>query len=226
MQNSSPPSRYHYNEDCLAKFVVEHLKWPIKKIGSRWVGADYDSILEQGGLHDVDEANLLFAAAGRILIKSALQFAVNRGNTRVEESDLFGGENQYSRFALDSLIVEAGVQISNVEDFLLYFVGSSEIVTEQDISAMLIAAKIPEKDTETVIEWLARLTFIGFEVGPNRFEFLYDEQDTRKFSIMARKTADETTNGTRRFRIHPAFHAFLEIKSHPTAAPGQMNIDL
>jgi hypothetical protein len=44
------------------------------------------------------------------LIKSALQFAVNRGRTRVAEKDLIDGEKQYSRFALDSLIVEARVR--------------------------------------------------------------------------------------------------------------------
>jgi len=66
LDNSSPPSRYHDNEDCLAEFVVKHLKWPIKKVRNRWVGMDYDTILEQGGIHDVDQANLLLAAAGRI----------------------------------------------------------------------------------------------------------------------------------------------------------------
>jgi hypothetical protein len=81
LENCSPPSRYHDNEDCLAKFVVEHLKWPINKIGNRWVGADYDSILEQGGFHDVDEANLLLAAAGRI------QVAKRLGQTHFDEME-------------------------------------------------------------------------------------------------------------------------------------------
>lgn len=79
---------------------------------------------------------------------------------------------------------------------------------------------------ELVIEWLARLTFIGFEVAPNRFDFLYNEQDLRKLSAMARKTSDETTGGLRRFRIHPAFHAFLEIAPHRATTPGQMVISL
>jgi hypothetical protein len=81
LENSSPPSRYHDNEDCLAKFVVEHLKWPIKKIGNRWVGADYDSILEQGGFYDVDQTNLIFAAAGRILVAKRL------GQTHFDEME-------------------------------------------------------------------------------------------------------------------------------------------
>jgi hypothetical protein len=79
---------------------------------------------------------------------------------------------------------------------------------------------------EVVIRLFGELTFLGFEVAPNRFEFLYDEQDERKTSIMAQKTATETTNGVRRFRIHPAFHAYLEIKPHILTTPGQMLIDL
>lgn len=99
------------------------------------------------------------------LIKSALQSAVNRGHTRIDERDLLSGEKHYSRFALDSLIVEAGVKIANIEDLLLHFVGSSEIVTEKDISERLVEAHSPAEEIETVIEWLARLTFVGLEVG-------------------------------------------------------------
>lgn len=160
------------------------------------------------------------------LIKSALQFAVNRGRARVEEKDFIDGEIRYSRFALDSLIVEAGVRIANVEDLLVHFVQSSEIITEHEISARLAAAKIPETELEVVITLLGELTFIGFEVAPKRFDFVYDEQDERKIMIMAQKTAEETTNRVRRFRIHPAFHAFLEITPHDTTPPGQMIISL
>jgi hypothetical protein len=160
------------------------------------------------------------------LIKSALQFAVNRGRTRVAEKDLIDGEKQYSRFALDSLIVEARVRIGNVEDLLLHFVQSPEIITERDILQKLAEAGITDVALEVVIRLFGELTFLGFEVAPNRFEFLYDEQDERKTSIMAQKTATETTNGVRRFRIHPAFHAYLEIKPHILTTPGQMLIDL
>ena len=79
----TPPARYHDNEDRLAEYVLEHLKWPIRKDGSRWVGADYESIIEQGGFHDLDERNLVLAAAGRI------QAAITRGQDhydRMEQS--------------------------------------------------------------------------------------------------------------------------------------------
>ncbi|MGD0225499.1 MAG: hypothetical protein ABSF71_24490 [Terriglobia bacterium] len=160
------------------------------------------------------------------LIKSALQFAVNRGRTRISENDISDGEKQYSRFALDSLIVETSVRVVNVQDLLLHFVQSSEIVTEHEVATRLIAAKIPEGELETVIYWFGQLMFFGFEVAPTRFEFLYDEQDTQKIFIMAKKTAEETTDGIRRFQIHPAFHAFLEIKPHAATTPGQLKIVL
>jgi hypothetical protein len=160
------------------------------------------------------------------LIKSALQFAVNRGRARVEEKDFVDAERQYSRFALDALIVEAGVRIGNIEDLLLQFLQSSEIVTESEISARLLAAKISPGEMENIINLFVELTFVSSEVARNRFEFLYDEQDQRKLSVMARRTAAETMNGIRRFRIHPAFHAFLEIKPYDATVLGQMTFDL
>ncbi|GLK48971.1 hypothetical protein GCM10017620_19440 [Brevundimonas intermedia] len=46
------PDRYHDHEDTLAESVIRNLKWPIQKKGSRWIGADYEAILEQGAFSD------------------------------------------------------------------------------------------------------------------------------------------------------------------------------
>lgn len=67
-----PPIRYHDNEDTLAEYVKQNLNWDIQKVGSRWTGEDYETILTQGGFSDVDEKNLIKAAAGRI--KAAMDF--------------------------------------------------------------------------------------------------------------------------------------------------------
>jgi len=66
LNSVNPPSKYHENEDCLAKYVISDLKWNIKKVGGRWVGQDYTVILSQGGFNDINEENLILAAAGRI----------------------------------------------------------------------------------------------------------------------------------------------------------------
>ncbi len=68
---ATPPTRYHDNKDRLAEYVKAHLGWPIHKQGHRWVGADYTQILAQGGFEDVDQLDLLQAAAGRV--RAAIQ---------------------------------------------------------------------------------------------------------------------------------------------------------
>lgn len=66
LATTRPPARYHDNEDRLAQYVVDRLHWPIFKQGNRWMGADYATILEQGGFDDIDQEELLLAAAGRV----------------------------------------------------------------------------------------------------------------------------------------------------------------
>jgi hypothetical protein len=158
------------------------------------------------------------------LVKAALQLAINRGNTQVGEKDLVDAETQYSRFALDSLIVESAVRIPNVENLLVHFVQSNRIVTEQEIAEKLHAAAIPPDQFESVTSLFVQLTFLGLEVEQNRFEFLDNEQDALKLSVMAAKTTEATK--VRRFQIHPAFHAYLEIRTPASAVTGQLPIGI
>lgn len=78
-----PPSRYHDNEDRLAEYCKESLNWNIKKVGGRWVGSDYASILEQGGFKDIDETNLCIAACGRV------KAALDRGQMHFDDMEEF-----------------------------------------------------------------------------------------------------------------------------------------
>lgn len=66
LAQTPPTPRYHDNEDALAEYVIAKLKWPIAKVNGRWIGVHYSSILEQGGFGDIDQQDLLAAAAGRI----------------------------------------------------------------------------------------------------------------------------------------------------------------
>jgi hypothetical protein len=76
-----PPTKYHDSEDRLAEHVVKNLKWKIQKIGNRWVGGDYASILEQGGFDDHEMRNLGLAASGRI------QAAISHGQFRFDDME-------------------------------------------------------------------------------------------------------------------------------------------
>ena len=91
LATSTPPSRYHDNENALAEYVQQHLNWGIHRQGNIWINRDgkrlapddYITTLAQGAFHDVDEQELIAAAAGRI------QAALDRGQNHfddVEES--------------------------------------------------------------------------------------------------------------------------------------------
>lgn len=63
---------YHEKEDIVARYVNTFLNWDIVKNGKRWEGAEYRTILNQGGFLDENQENLKFCAVGRIRV--ALQY--------------------------------------------------------------------------------------------------------------------------------------------------------
>jgi hypothetical protein len=159
------------------------------------------------------------------LVKASLEFAINRGHARIEEKDLLAGLEQYSRFALDSLLVEAAPRIPTIEALLLNLVGGPDVVTEETLRREMMAAGYKPEQLDSVLDALGELTFLGYEVASGRFEFLYELDSAAKVLSMARKTADESNGGIRRFFIHPAYHPYLELR--PTAtAPGQLAIEM
>lgn len=83
-----PPHKYHDNEDRLAEHVRDNSGWKIRKVKRRWIGVPCESVLEQGEVQDIDQKNLVLAAAGKI------KAAVDRGQLHV---DLQRNMGQYSR---------------------------------------------------------------------------------------------------------------------------------
>ncbi len=81
IEQTLPPTKYHDNEDILVEYVRTHLNWEVSKVNNRWVGNDYESMLEQGGFSDVDEKNLILAAAGR------LRTAINHGQLHFDDME-------------------------------------------------------------------------------------------------------------------------------------------
>ncbi len=82
LNQCDPPKEYHDHEDKLADYVRTNLKWNIQKIEGRWVGADYEFILEQGGNDDINQSELLMAAAGRI------KAAINRQQMNFDDMEI------------------------------------------------------------------------------------------------------------------------------------------
>jgi len=147
-----------------------------------------------------------------ILCKGALAQAINRGHAKVLEEDILEAQKRYSQYALDSLLVENGIRIQDLESLLYEFVGDSEVITYDQLLDKMIKSGISEEKLDDVIELLCDLTFLGREVGPNRFEFQHNEDDKAKLQVMARKVVEARAEKmSPRFRVGKAFHAYLEI---------------
>jgi hypothetical protein len=159
------------------------------------------------------------------LVKTALQFAINRGHGRIEEEDLLSAELEYSHFALNSILAENAGQVENLEKLLAQFSLSSEIITELDLLAYIERANVREKPSD-VVDFLCELAFLGVEVEHNRFEYLYDEEHSAKLDAMANRSAEQNPSGLRRYRINRAYHGYLEVRPGTGPPPQQQVIAL
>ncbi|MGL1957882.1 MAG: hypothetical protein OCD00_11275 [Colwellia sp.] len=75
LDSTEIPLRYHDNEDTLAEYVRDKFNTEIKKVGNRWVGQEYQIILQDAGFFDFNEKNLVQSAKGRIV--AATKFGQN-----------------------------------------------------------------------------------------------------------------------------------------------------
>ena len=81
IESTNPPANYHIHEDNIAKNVQRNLGWQIQKVKGRWIGEEYGVILQQGGFDDVDESELILAAAGR------MNAAITRGQMHFDQME-------------------------------------------------------------------------------------------------------------------------------------------
>ena len=144
-------------------------------------------------------------------VKAAVGTAVNRGRARVEQDDILEAEKQYSQYALDSVLVENGVTIPTLESILYEFVGCEPILSDSKVQHMIFGAGVEAALMDEVIDHLCSLTFLGIEVNDGDFRYADDPSEHRKNLVHARKLA-ETRGGRLRFKINPAFRAFLEVR--------------
>jgi len=145
-----------------------------------------------------------------VLIKACIESAVNRGHTKVTESDVDTGVSQYATYAFNSIVVEGSPQVQHLEDLLLSFLDGPAIINEYRLLEILEQVN-PSYDVEQFIKTLTDLTFLGPEASLNKFEFVYDPGQENLLAQRAKRTA--SIHGERRFKIHSAFHGLLGIKS-------------
>lgn len=151
------------------------------------------------------------------LVRASLQNAVNRGHTKIEEKDILTGLEQYSSFAFASLMAEGAPQFRNLQDVITQLFGGPSVLTDDDIREALEEAGQGITNLDYVVGLLQDLTFLSYETTVGRFVFGYEQEQKGKLKVLAKKTARAV--GKRRYQVHPAFHAYLELT--PVEASGQ-----
>lgn len=145
-------------------------------------------------------------------IKSAISVAINRRHARVEENDIKEAEKQYSQFAIDSLLVESEFPYDVLQPIIYEFLGDdTSYINYEDLKSKLESAQVTTDKIDLMIDSLCELRFLGIEVYQDKFRFSDDPMDYIKAKVLSRKLSDNSPNSKVRYRINPAYHAFLEI---------------
>jgi hypothetical protein len=144
------------------------------------------------------------------LVKAAVSFAVNRKHARVEERDILDGEKQYSQYALDSILVENGITIPQLESVLFEFVGASPIISDSRVREFISKANISSDKIDGVLLHLVNLSFLGLETAEGAFAFADEPREMKKNMVLSERLVTEQGGG-KRYQINPPFRAYLEV---------------
>jgi hypothetical protein len=76
------------------------------------------------------------------------------------------------------------------------------------------AFSVNDEGARGVVETLCNLSFFGLETDKGIFRFAEDPADCKKLRALSNQFCSRS-GSERRFKIHPAFHAYLETAKEP-----------
>lgn len=108
LATTTPPLRYHDNEDQLAEYLISQ-GWKIKKKGRFWIVDSYEYMLQQGSLsHEVNHIELIYAATGRVAA------AIQHGQRSFD--DMEEGHKKMLASILTILVFNYGTWMDSIEN--------------------------------------------------------------------------------------------------------------
>lgn len=149
------------------------------------------------------------------LANAALTTAINRKHQRIQEADIVLAEGQYSKFAIEALLVESEAEGFDLEEILYEFAGMESTLSEAELEEALSAAD----DPDAVKSWLIKTSFLGIEIAEGEFVHVEGETAAKRKAKVAERLS-KRLNRPVQFRIHPAFRHYLDVKDDDLHAPG------
>lgn len=140
------------------------------------------------------------------MANAALTTAINRKHRKIEAADIQYAETEYSRFAMEALVVESESAGLQLEEALYEFAGVDATLDSMALSDILEDSGKPDE----MRAWLMASSFLGVETADDRFEYVEGEAAARRKIRVAERYS---VNHSRplRFRVHPAFRPYLEV---------------
>ena len=141
-------------------------------------------------------------------LTSAKNIAVSRGHTKIEEDDIISAHKDYSNWVFKSILVENGISIEQLHDFMYNLMGENSILSKDDILKFAGRSNIIVDSTDKenyFINHLTSLTIIGREIKESTFEYEYEFDSDIKIKALAEKF------NSNRFKVHNALIPYLEM---------------
>lgn len=141
------------------------------------------------------------------LANAALKTAINRKHSIIKASDIIFAEQEYSRFAIEALLVESDAEDFDLEEILYEFAGLSSTLSAEELDTALTG----NGDVFAVRDWLIRTSFLGIEVSEGEFKHVEGSEDAKRQLRVATRTAKKLTHPLG-YRVHPAFRMYLDVR--------------
>jgi len=153
---------------------------------------------------------------------AALTTAINRHHSVITQDDIAMADEAYSRFAFEALVVESDAQGFDLEEVLFAFAGLNATLSEDELGEVLRESDAQPDETRA---WLLRTSFLGIEVREGKFIHVEGQSEVDKKLRVARRLADRLGRPLR-FRVHPAFRHYLDVRDDDLHTPGYEDITL
>jgi hypothetical protein len=140
------------------------------------------------------------------LLNVAKNFAVSRGHSKIDEVDMISAHKDYSSWVFKSVIVENGITVLQMENFMYQLMGENVILKNTEIKMFAEKAGIENLQLDKFSDHLVSLSVLGREVADNKFDFEYEFDGDKKLKTLAGKF------NSNRFRLHEALVPYLESK--------------
>lgn len=139
--------------------------------------------------------------------KRAHTRAVARGHSIMEEDDIKLAYEDYSTWVFTSMLVENGITIDQLKDFLYQLVGYPNILDKETLYVAMCDSKLSEseEDLDNLIEHLSTLSIIGKEISKDRFEFEYAFNSKDLINAKSRRF------NSNRYKVHNALASYLDL---------------